>query len=246
MVELLYQDEYLIAVNKPTGVTVHPTALDRTGSKTLLHLVQDYLGRPVYPAHRLDRSVSGILVFALDRDTARGLANGFAAHAVVKTYLAIVRGYTEEVGVVDYPLREEWPAWVNRPSREQAAVTAYQRLAIRELPVAVSAFPTTRYSLVTIAPQTGRRHQIRRHLAHLRHPIIGDVKHGEGRHNRFFRERFGCNRLLLAATELSFDHPIQGHSLTLTARIDVTFQHVVNKLGWQSVIPEPWSASCAN
>ena len=242
MTELLYKDEYLIAVNKPAGVAVHPTALDRSGSQTLLHLVRDHIERPIFPVHRLDRSVSGILVFALDRVTARGLAERFASYTVEKTYLAVVRGYTEEEGVVDYPLTEEWPAWVNRPSREQAAVTAYQRLAVRELPVAVSTFPTTRYSLVSVTPQTGRRHQIRRHLAHLRHPIIGDVKHGEGRHNRFFRERFGCHRMLLAAMELSFVHPVHHQHLTLTARLDAAFQHVIDELGWHPVIPERWMA----
>jgi tRNA pseudouridine65 synthase len=198
-------------------------------------------GHYVYPVHRLDKPTSGILLFALDRDSASILGEMFRTGKMVKKYLAVVRGYTEEKGLIDHPLN----VIVDRMERgkmpgeqqKESAVTEYLRLATAELPLSVdSKYPTSRFSLLEVHPETGRRRQIRRHLKHISHPIIGDVNYGRGEYNRFFREHFDCARLLLAAVELSFVHPWEGKRITIKAPLDITFIKVIKQLGWLDVI----------
>jgi tRNA pseudouridine65 synthase len=143
-----------------------------------------------------------------------------------KEYLTVVRGFLEGEGVVDYPLAEE-------PGDDAvAATTRYRSIATIELPVPVGRYPTARYSLIAVEPLTGRKHQIRRHMAHLRHPVIGDIVHGEGRHNRLFRERFGIGRLLLHARRVSFEHPVTGAELRIDAPLPPELQSLFGVLGW--------------
>lgn len=206
-IEILHLDAQLVAVHKPSGLCVHPTrGQDR---RALLHLVRDRIGARVYPVHRLDRSTSGVVVFALDSTSARTIADAFAERRVDKRYRAIVRGHTPQEVVIDSPLA------VHGDGAPLPAVTELRRVAVLELPHAVGRYPSVRYSLVELHPITGRTHQLRRHLAHIRHPIVGDVHHGDGKHNRFARERFGLHRLLLWATELSLPHPLTGAPLHL-------------------------------
>jgi tRNA pseudouridine65 synthase len=208
-IELLHLDAHLVAVHKPSGLCVHPTrGHDR---RALLHHVRDRIGRHVFPVHRLDRSTSGIVVFALDSASARSLADAFAQRRVDKRYRAIVRGYAPQSATIDSPLA------VHDGGAPLPAVTELQRLATLELPHPVGRYPTARYSLVELHPITGRTHQLRRHLAHVRHPIVGDVRHGDGKQNRFAREHFGLHRLLLWATELALPHPEDGATLHLRA-----------------------------
>jgi tRNA pseudouridine65 synthase len=210
VLELLYQDAFLAVVSKPSGLVVHRSASAKD-ERTCLSLLRNKLDRWVYPAHRLDRGASGVLVFALDPETARALAAAFTERRVKKTYLAVARGVLPESGRIDAPLIEE-------PGKAPAeAVTSFRRLAQVELPHAVGRYPTARYSLAEIEPETGRMHQIRRHMAHIRHPLVGDVNHGEGRHNRLFRELFGVHRLLLHAESLILPHPATGAPLHLSA-----------------------------
>lgn len=175
------------------------TAQDRI---VVLQLVRDFLGRRVYPVHRLDRATSGALLLALDSGTARRLQEQFAAGTIAKRYLALVRGIPPEQGVIDHsiPRSEGGP--------RVPAITEYRRLATFE-----------RYALMEARPHTGRLHQIRRHFKHLSHPLIGDVRYGKGDHNRFFRERFGLHRLALHAWELAFDHPRTGERIGILAPI---------------------------
>ena len=242
--DILYQDPHLIAVNKPAGLLVHRSKIDRHETRFALQTVRDQVGRHVYPVHRLDKPTSGVLVFAFTPEAARLLTEAFARRDVTKTYLAVVRGYVEAHGIIDYPLKEQFDKTTDaraRPDKPaQPAVTAYRRLAQVEVPVAVGRYPTSRYSLVEARPETGRMHQIRRHMKHIFHPVIGDGKHGEGRHNRFFSTRYGSNRLLLAATELSFTHPYNQTALTLIAPLDATFTAVIDQLGWRNAIPTTW------
>jgi tRNA pseudouridine65 synthase len=207
---LLYTDANVVVVDKPSGLLVHRSALasDRV---TVLSLLRDQFGRYVWPVHRLDRGASGVLLFALSPGDAGALIEQFRARSVQKRYWCVVRGWLGDEIEVDYPLVEE----DGGDGTPQTAVTRFRQLAAIELPVAVSRYPTTRYSLVEANPSTGRRHQIRRHLAHLRHPVIGDTVHGDGRHNRFFRERFGVARLLLHASSLAFHHPASGEPLEI-------------------------------
>ena len=115
-------------------------------------------------------------------------------------------------------------------------MTRYRRLAITELPHAVDRYPTSRYALLELFPETGRRHQLRRHLKHISHPIIGDATYGKGRHNRFFQELFGCHRLLLACREMRLVHPVSGSPLTLSAPLAADFSGVLKRLDWE--LPE--------
>jgi tRNA pseudouridine65 synthase len=234
---ILYRDDWLIAVDKPAGLLVHRTMLDRHETRFAVQIVRDQIGQHVFPAHRLDRGTSGVLLFTLDRDTCRDVGRQFDSGAVKKTYLAVVRGYPVESGRIDHPLVRRFDDYEFRDESgeetTQEAVTDYRRLATAELPCAVDRYPTSRYALVEVAPQTGRRHQIRRHLKHIAHPIIGDATYGKGRHNRLFEQRFGCRRLLLACCSMQLTHPATGQPLTLTAPLAPDFAAIIKALGWQ-------------
>lgn len=226
---LIYRDAHLLAVHKPAGLLVHRSPIDRHETEFALQYARELNeGEHVYPVHRLDRPTSGLLLFARDPETASVLGQAFMAGAVRKTYQAVVRGWTPESGVIDLPLRDK--AMDKRDTSEQVmreACTRYQRLATTELPVAIEGYASSRYSLVELYPETGRQHQLRRHLQHISHPIIGDTNYGRTRHNHFFAERFGAARLMLAATALSFQHPVTGEVMTLTAQPEASFQRVL-------------------
>lgn len=238
-IEVLYRDPHLVAVHKPAGVLVHRNPQVRDAGEPLLQRVRRQLRATLYPVHRLDRPTSGVLLFALDPDTARGLAADFMANRVAKHYLAVVRGHTEEAGVVDHALgskRGLLGAAGSDPAGPRAAITRYRRLATVELAIAVGPYASARYSLVHVQPLTGRMHQIRRHLKHIAHPVIGDTTHGKGDHNRVFREHFGCARLLLAATGLALRHPASGAALTISAPPADCFAAVLERFGWREAM----------
>jgi tRNA pseudouridine65 synthase len=233
---ILYHDGDLVVVNKRSGLLVHRSAIDRFAGEFALQTVRDQIGRRVYPVHRLDRSTSGALIFALSAEVARALGQDFAEGRIGKKYLAIVRGIPPKEFALDYPLVEEpdrkADAMAQRNKPAQPARTGFFTLASHEFPVHVDKFPTSRYSLVRAEPETGRKHQIRRHLRHLGHPIIGDVTYGSGKHNRFFRETFKVHRLFLACTEVSFHHPRSRQPLRIRAPLAAEFSRVVERLGW--------------
>jgi len=223
---ILHQDENYIAIHKPPGLLVHRTRISED-KRFVLQMLRNQIGQWVYPIHRLDRPTSGVLIFGLNSDAARMLAQEFEQRRVEKRYLAIVRGYTEEGGVIDYPLQEE--TWTER----QSAVTAYRKLSQVELPYPVGRYQTSRYSLLEIQPQTGRMHQIRKHMKHIFHPIVGDTTHGDGKHNQLFREQFNISRLLLVATELGFQHPYTKEQLTIKTRPEAEAMELFEKMGWR-------------
>ena len=237
MLPIIYQDERVVAIHKPSGLLVHRSELDRHETRFAVQLLRDQLGRHVYPAHRLDRGTSGVLVFALDKDTARALGGQFERQEVIKTYLAVVRGHPPEAGRIDHALsrRRDDAEWVGERSTDEAqpAVTDFRRLATCELPHQVDRYPTSRYALVELTPHTGRRHQLRRHLKHIAHPIIGDATFGKGRHNRLFQQLFGCHRMLLACVRMQLRHPVDGRILDLCAPPDGEFAAVLAALGWK-------------
>ena len=213
----LYQDGLLLAVGKPAGLAVHRgAARDRT---VALQLVRDRAGRHVHAVHRLDRATSGVLLFAFDPGTVRRLQERFEAGTVAKRYLALVRGIPPAEGVIDHPV----PRSPHGP--RVPAVTEFRRLATFE-----------RYALLEVIPRTGRLHQIRRHLKHLSHPLIGDVRYGKGEHNRLFRVRFGLHRLALHALEIAFDHPSDGRPLRLFAPVPEDLAGPLRALGM--AVPE--------
>lgn len=233
--EILYRDERLLAVYKPAGLLVHRSAIDRHETRFLLQLLRDQIGRRVYPAHRLDKPTAGIMLFALDAELAALLTAAFTDNRVRKTYLAVVRGWLEGEGRIDYALREELDPLTDRRARRdkppQPAVTDWRCLGRVELPHAVGRYPSARYSLLELRPLSGRKHQLRRHLKHVFHPVLGDTTHGDGRHNRFFRSHLNCHRLLLAALRLELEHPLTAQPLDLRAAPDAEFRRVLGSLG---------------
>jgi len=228
--ELLYLDERLCAIAKPAGIMVHRTGIsaDRV---FLVDLLRERLDRRIWTVHRLDRATSGVLLFALDVDMAAEMGRLFEAGEIDKRYLAVLRGWLDDSGEIDKPL-----SGARNKSRE--ALTRYRRLATTELPVAVPPHETARYSLAEIAPRTGRTHQIRRHFNHISHPIVGDVNHGDRRHNRLFRDRFGCHRLLLHAMSLEFPYPGSQRTVNIGAPLPEKFVAVAGALGWPDALAD--------
>ena len=231
--DIIYQDESIVAIHKPAGLLVHRSDIDRHETHFAVQQLRDQIGQPVFPAHRLDKATSGLMLFALDSDSCQRLMTQFAELQIDKTYWAIVRGWPVEQGVIDHPLtRIKDPYDKPRQKFEaQDAVTEFKRLQTFSLPIAIDRYPEARYALVEAKPQTGRRHQIRRHLKHISHPIIGDVRYGKGNHNRLFREQLGIERMLLACTAMTFTHPQTGERLQLECPVEASFQTAIEKLG---------------
>jgi tRNA pseudouridine65 synthase len=212
-IAVLYRDEHLVVVVKPAGLLVHRTQLDSHEKQNLVDQLSAQLQQRVYPVHRLDKPTSGLLVMALSTDAARSLTGCFEQRKVTKKYHAVVRGYTEHEGTIDYAIGDKDA----RHNRRSAALSHYKTIATIELPHCIDRYPTTRYSLVEVEPVTGRRHQIRQHMKHINHPLIGDTSYGKTVHNRFFNRHYQCQRLLLHATGLSFIHPESAETLSFNA-----------------------------
>jgi tRNA pseudouridine65 synthase len=237
VIPILHLDDQIVVVSKPAGLLVHRSTLDRHETRFLVQSLRDQIGRSVTPVHRLDRPTSGVMVLAFDGDTCATLSDAFERGLVEKQYVAIVRGEIPTGGFVDHPLRrlrDDPGDLPGAPDVSDAAQTRYRRLATAELPYRIDRYPTTRYSLVALQPLTGRRHQLRRHLKHLSHPIIGDTTYGKSSHNRFFEEQFGSHRLLLSATRLCFPHPADGRRMAVEAPLPEDFRKVVEALGWEA------------
>ena len=237
--DILYQDECLVVVNKPSGLLVHRSMIDRHETRFAMQIVRDQIGQHVFPVHRLDKPTSGVLVFALSSEMARKLGEQFQGGKVEKTYLAVVRGITPEAGVIDHALKEKHDKMTDKKARKdkpaQDAISEYRRLATVELPVQIDRYPQSRYSLVEVKPKTGRKHQVRRHMKHIAHPVIGDAKHGKGNHNRYFAEHMNAGRLLLACTDMRFQHPVSGEPLCIKAPLDHVFNELMARFGWSDI-----------
>lgn len=242
MLEIIYQDQWLVAVNKPAGWLVHRSWLDRHETVFVMQTLRDQIGQHVFTVHRLDRPTSGVLLLALSSEVARLLSQQFEQHALQKTYHAVVRGWLEGEDTLNYALTEELDKiadkFSNPDKAAQPAVTHWKALAKAELPVAVSRYESSRFSLVELKPETGRKHQLRRHLRHLRHPIIGDSAHGDLKQNRSAAAHFGMKRLMLHASELTLSHPVTGEPLTLRASLDPVWQGCMTAFGWEQCLPD--------
>ncbi|NRB65906.1 MAG: tRNA pseudouridine(65) synthase TruC [Vibrio sp.] len=240
MLDIVFQDEYFVAVNKPAGMLVHRSWLDKHETQFVMQTLRDQIGQHVFPLHRLDRPTSGVLIFALSSDVASQVMPMFANHEMVKTYHAVVRGWIEEAGRLDYALKVELDKIADKHASQekeaQEAITDYCPLAKTEIPYSTGKFTTTRYCLMELKPLTGRKHQLRRHMAHLRHPIVGDTTHGDGKHNKLFREVYDSHRLLLHASRLEFVHPFTKQTVLIKAKLDDTWQKICDEFAWQ--VPE--------
>lgn len=238
--QILYQDEHLVAVAKPCGMFVHRSDADRSAESVVVQQLREQLRQNIYPVHRLDRATSGLLLLARSSNSAAACGQMFSERRVKKTYHALVRGYTASEGQIDTPLissrGREKPA--GHPWAEpQHALTSYRTLSQFEIPIAFGAHATTRCSLVEANPGTGRYHQIRRHFNRVSHPVIGDSSHGDSRHNRLYREHFESQRLMLAAVRLEFKHPVTGTPCDLQCPPDVSFTTVMGQLEAFRVLP---------
>ena len=227
--DILFRDDHYVAVHKPPGLLVLRTWLARD-EHFLLQLVRDRIGQRVYPVHRLDRATSGVIIFGLSPEATRLLQAEFEGNRVVKHYRAVVRGWLSGPGIIDHPLADEETGMDRRPAQ-----TRYRPLAFAELDHAVDRYATARYTLVEAEPVTGRRHQIRKHFKHVSHPIVGDTTYGKGTHNRFFRTRFGADRLLLMAWHLAFEHPFDRRPLGIPAIPEAGWMELMEALGWDGV-----------
>lgn len=228
MLEILYQDDTLIAVNKPAGLAVHRSKMVSNADIFLIDVLRAQVGGTLYLAHRLDRATSGVLLIARSAEIAASLGEQFMSRDVHKQYLTVVRGWPEpDEGLVDYSLPGSRETGPRREAR-----TAYRRLATVEVPIALGRYPQQRYALVLTEPQTGRFRQIRKHMAHLHHPVIGDCQHGRSDHNRLYKQYFGCHRMLLHAWRLSFRHPLDGRPMVLEAPLDTAFESLLERFGW--------------
>ncbi|QLB13116.1 tRNA pseudouridine synthase C [Bisgaardia hudsonensis] len=236
ILDIIYQDEYIIAVNKPSGMLVHRSWLDRHETVFVMQTLRDQIGQYVFPIHRLDRPTSGVLLFALNSEIANLLCQQFEAKSVDKSYLAIVRGYLTGKAVIDYPLKVKLDKIADKFSQQnkdaQEAVTEYIGLGTVEMPYSAGKYLTTRYSLVRLIPHTGRKHQLRRHMKHIFHPILGDTQYGDLRQNRAMTENTGVQRLMLHAEKLTFYHPITNELIELNAQLDSQWKTLFDIFNW--------------
>lgn len=216
MLEIIFQDEHLVAINKPHGLLVHQSPIARDAEEFALQLLRDQIGQNVWPAHRLDRKTGGLLLFALNKEVNALLQGLFRENKIKKRYLAIVRGFTPDEMEIDYPLRKE-------NGTMQDAFTKFKTLNKAEIPVAFGNHLSSRYSLIEAAPETGRMHQLRKHFAHIHHPIIGDRPHGCNKQNKLFKETWEMDTMLLHASELEFEHPVTHQQLHFKASFQSEF-----------------------
>ncbi|WP_170315642.1 pseudouridine synthase [Spirosoma sordidisoli] len=223
LLPVLYQSSELVAINKPHGLLVHRSPIASDASEFAVQLLRDQLGQRVYPVHRLDRKTGGVLLFALDEAMNAAMQQRFMDGLMDKTYVAIVRGFTDDAQTIDYPLRRD-------DGVVQEAVTHLKTIRRTEIPLAAGKHATSRYSLVELTPTTGRMHQLRKHMAHILHPIIGDRPHGCNKQNKLFLEHFAMNTMLLHARQLRFEHPITAEPIDITAPFQTEFTRMLATL----------------
>ncbi|MDH2925485.1 tRNA pseudouridine synthase C [Nicoletella semolina] len=235
VLDVLYRDDELIAMNKPAGMLVHRSWLDKNETVFAMQTLRDQIGQHVFPIHRLDRPTSGVLLFALNSDMARIMSEQFALHQIRKVYLAVVRGYLSGDGRIDYPLKVKLDKIADKfsaPKAAQEAITDYKGVAQVEMPYPAGKFNTARYSLLQLFPQTGRKHQLRRHLKHLHHPIMGDTNYGDLHQNRALSLHTQCDRLFLHAQSLYFTHPKTLQKIEINAPLDQQWQSLFQQFNW--------------
>lgn len=230
VLEVIFEDDFLVAINKPNGLLVHKTRIAEEKKVFANILLETQLGCPVFTVHRLDRATSGVLLFAKSKEAASATQHLFSARLVEKQYIAVVRGFSPEKGETHEPLTH------HDTGKVQAASTYFQRLGTVELPIMVNKYPTSRYSLVRMSPKTGRTHQLRRHFNHMAHPIVGDTKYGDLRHNHMFQREWGVGSLLLHAQSIRLDHPNTGVPLVVEAPLPADMKKVLALFNWAGLV----------
>ena len=228
---VVYEDEHYIAIDKPSGLLVHRSPIDRHETQFAVQLLRDQIGQHVHPAHRLDKPTSGILLFAKSTEALRKVSEQFETHTIDKVYHALVRGFPPEKLTIDHPVKTRKDK-LDKKTMEapKDAITHLTTLATCTIDAKIERYDTSRYALVKLEPTTGRRHQLRYHMKHIAHPIIGDSNYGKGVQNRYFQQHFNCHRLLLAATSLNFYHPYEERETVISAKLDADFRSTLDQL----------------
>lgn len=231
---VLFLDDYYVVVHKPEGLLVHRSPLARDAETAALQIVRDQLGKHLYPVHRLDRPTSGLLLFALTPPAATAMMQKLDRHEMTKRYSCLVRGWVEAPHTETSPLDKNQVYPKNQAAaaipKLQDAITEFFPERWYELPYPVKPHETSRYTLMQAEPKTGRTHQIRRHLARISHPIIGDTRYGDGTHNQLFRDHLDCNRLLLAARHLKFEHPFTREIMEIHCPLAASFTNLLDRI----------------
>ncbi len=225
MLDILYEDEFLVAIHKPAGLLVHKTKIAADATEFALQTLRDQIGQHVYPCHRIDRKTSGVLLFAKSSEVNKEVQEQFMNRIPKKRYLAIVRGYYPDSLLIDYPLNTE-------RGESQESITDTTCLQKVEIQIPHGKHETSRYSLIHAFPQTGRMHQIRKHLAHVRHPIIGDRPHGCNKQNKLFLEQFILTEMMLHAEKLTLIHPMSKEELVIESKVRGEFKRIIDELGF--------------
>jgi tRNA pseudouridine65 synthase len=217
-IRIYHQDDQLVVIDKPTGFQVHtPVQYAMEGKvvrkNNVLILLRKQLEKEIFTVHRLDKATSGVMLYALTSETASRMQRQFIEKQVKKTYVCMVRGWTDDSGLIDKPLTKNLD-----DGNLLESSTEYKTLIRFEIPHSTGRFEKERYSIVEANPLTGRLHQIRRHFRSISHPLIGDTIHGDGKHNRLWRELMGSvslmpNHLFLKAYSIEFNHPMTGDRL---------------------------------
>ncbi|MCG8671887.1 MAG: pseudouridine synthase [Pseudomonadales bacterium] len=228
---VVFEDEHYIAIHKPAGLLVHRSPIDKHETQFAVQILRDQIGQHVHPAHRLDKPTSGILLFAKTTEALSKVREQFVSHNIDKEYHALVRGFPPQQLTIDHPVKTRKDKLDKKPlEAPKDAITHLTTLATCTIGAKIERYDTSRYALVKLVPVTGRRHQLRYHMKHISHPIIGDSNYGKGVQNRYFQKHFGCHRLMLAATKLQFHHPYLGSAVTICTPPAADFQSTIEKL----------------
>ncbi len=223
--DVLFEDEHFVAIVKPAGLLMHRTRISED-TVFLVQLLRDQIGQRVYPVHRLDRATSGALILGKSAAAASKLGEQFMDKSVDKKYICIVRGWVPETGTIDYALDDP-----DSGKGRLQAITHFRRIGTSEIDAAIGLrYKTARFSLVEAQLETGRRHQIRKHFAHLNYPVIGDRRHGDVKQNTYFRNVFGLNRMFLHSQSIRFQHPFTDEAMLIQAEVDEEFTSTLQLL----------------
>tara|TARA_B110000967_G_C18896539_1_gene571098 strand:+ start:89 stop:793 length:705 start_codon:yes stop_codon:yes gene_type:complete len=226
--EIIFEDAYIICVNKPNNVLVHHAFLSRNvgDEDSLLQLIDKELQLKVYPIHRLDRKTSGMILMAKEKEFVSKFQELFTAKEIQKTYFGVVRGFSPDTKIIDSPVKGR------DANVHKEALTHLKTLDNITLNIAVKPYDSSRYSLVELAPKTGRMHQLRVHTNKISHPLIGDTKYGDKNHDMMFDENFGWNHLFLHAGKLEFIHPFSSEKLLLKATFPKDWIALFKEFKW--------------
>lgn len=216
-IPVLYQDEHIIIVNKPSWLIVHPFKRFHHEKTNLMKLVRDKVEKYVYPIHRLDRQVSGPIIFGLSPEAARTIQSTWHSDQTKKEYLTLCKGHLEGNGQFNFPLRDG--------KFKKKSLTLYRVMAHLD-----------DSSLVRVEIKTGRRHQIRRHFSRRMHHLIGDRRYGHKDLNDYYLENYELERIFLHSYKLRIPNPWTMQMVQVTCPLPPELRSILEKKGLEESI----------